>query len=236
LNNQPIDPNPSLTPHSGPNSQPTTQPLAESFAPAHLTQAHLTQDHLTPDQFAAFALAGSPDPSAVHAVAVDLEAGVDPAGLAHLAACAVCREDLARFSDSLASFNTLSLAWAESRPARPIVVHPTLLRRLRRPFLHPAAWAFAACLLILSLFALSPRLNRDEPEVASALHQSSTTDSPAEIARDNRLMDQVTLEINRPVPSPAAEYGIAADPDASSHPSRQHPSFSQKTPAESRID
>jgi len=200
--------------------------------PDHLNPDYLTPDHLTPDQFAAFALAGSPDSSAVHAVAVDLEAGIDPAGLAHLAACALCREDLARFTDSLASFNTLSLAWAESRPARPIVFHSTL----HKHWLPRAAWAFAACLLILSLFALSPRLNRDEPEVASALHQSSTTDSPAEIARDNRLMDQVTLEINRPVPSPAAEYGIAADPDASSHPSRQHPSFSQKTPAESRID
>ena len=158
----------------------------------------------------------------------------------HLAACALCREDLARFTDSLASFNTLSLAWAESRPARPIVVHPTLLRRLRRPFLHPAAWAFAACLLILSLFALSPPLNRDEPELASALHPTTNPDSPAEIDRDNRLMNQVTLEINRPVRSPAAEYGLTPQPESAhpsrSHPSLLHPSLTQKTPAESRLD
>jgi len=204
--------------------------------PDHLNPDYLTPDHLTPDQFAAFALAGSPDSSAVHAVAVDLEAGIDPAGLAHLAACALCREDLARFTDSLASFNTLSLAWAESRPARPIVFHSTL----HKHWLPRAAWAFAACLLILSLFALSPPLNRDEPELASALHPTTNPDSPAEIDRDNRLMNQVTLEINRPVRSPAAEYGLTPQPESAhpsrSHPSLLHPSLTQKTPAESRLD
>ncbi len=41
----------------------------------------------------------------------------DAATRAHLAACAECRVQLERVRESLASFNTMSLEWAERRSA-----------------------------------------------------------------------------------------------------------------------
>ncbi len=195
--------------------------------------------HLGEDQFAAFALIGSADAAAIRAGQFDRElefepdSGIGSATLAHLAACTHCREELARFTESLVSFNHLSLAWADSRPARPMVVHTTLLGRLRGSWLPCAAWAFAVCTLLVALFFSSPRLNRDEPTVAST-SAPSTQDSDAQIANDNQLMDRVALELSRPERSPVAEYGIGATPQPSA--ARSHKVAPRSNRPESRLD
>jgi len=191
--------------------------------------------HLGEDQFTALALIGSGDAAAIRAGQFDRElefepdSGIGSATLAHLAACPPCREELARFTESLVSFNHLSLAWADSRPARPMVVHTTLLGHLRGSWLPRAAWAFAVCTLLVALFFGSPRLNRDKPTGAP-----STQDSDAQIANDNQLMDRVTLELSRPERSPAAEYGIGATPQPSA--ARSHKVAPRSNRPESRLD
>ncbi len=46
-----------------------------------------------------------------------LDTDSNPATAAHLVACVICREELELFRQSVSSFNSLTLAWSESRAA-----------------------------------------------------------------------------------------------------------------------
>ena len=162
--------------------------------------------HLNNEQFAAHLL----DPAEEQAAA------------AHLRDCAMCREELERFKQSVDSFNHVSLAWSE---ARPVLQSRKVAPSSRRWFLG-AAWAFAACLLLLIGFSATLH-HRDRNSISSHSTDNITheEDSETEIARDNQLMIEVTGEINRREQSPALEYGLP-----------ERTSATATTRAESRVE
>ncbi len=136
-----------------------------------------------------------------------LDADSNPATTAHLVSCAICREELELFRQSVSSFNSLTLAWSESRPAAQIrrAVPPP------RAWFPGLVWAFAACLMLV--VALSVTLNTHHNEHSISSHPMNANqheeNSEAEIARDNQLMTEVNLEINRRERSPILEYGLS---------------------------
>jgi hypothetical protein len=136
-----------------------------------------------------------------------LDAGSDPAGTAHLASCAICQEELKLFRQSVSSFNNVTLAWSESRPLAQIrkATPPS------RAWSPTAAWALAACLMLVAALSVAWHNGQDRHSLASHPTNGSTHEenSEAEIARDNQLMTEVNLEINRQEPSPISEYGLS---------------------------
>jgi len=136
-----------------------------------------------------------------------LDTDSNPATAAHLVACVICREELELFRQSVSSFNSLTLAWSESRAAAQVrrAVPPP------RAWFPGLVWAFAACLMLV--VALSVALNTHHNEQSISSHPMNAHQheehSEAEIARDNQLMTEVNLEINRREQSPVLEYGLS---------------------------
>src|SRR5665213_2582246 len=90
--------------------------------------------HLTDEQFA-------------ECVAECAMVAASPASEAHLRECPQCREELTRFSASMADFSRAAFGWSETRPA------VSLRAKAARPeagrsWLAPAGWAVAAALLL----------------------------------------------------------------------------------------
>jgi hypothetical protein len=146
--------------------------------------------HLTDEQFAECAFGGGEIPA---------EAA------SHLQQCAACREELAKFRASVESFNQVSMAWSESRPAE------SLRGRVRTEKAQPrwavVSWALAGCLAVASAVSIGTRLE-DQRDAAKAHPPASADVSEAQIERDNKLLlavDEATSV--RPV-SPLQEYGI----------------------------
>ena len=136
-----------------------------------------------------------------------LDAGSDPAGTAHLASCAICQEELKLFRQSVSSFNNVTLAWSESRPLAQIrkATPPS------RAWSPTATWVLAACLMLVAALSVAWHNGQDRHSLASHPTNGSAhaENSEAEIARDNQLMTEVNLEINRQEPSPISEYGLS---------------------------
>ena len=136
----------------------------------------------------------------------------------HLDRCAICREELDRFQESIASFNQVSMAWSERRAhgiARERAVKPAFA------WFPTAAWALAAGLALAVGLPMAME-HRQEPaaihvaQVHSQDEMGSTQiasvgdeNSPAAIERDNKMMMAVADELNRADPTPAI-YGVPA--------------------------
>ncbi len=141
---------------------------------------------------------------------------------AHLAACAECRVELERVRESLASFNTMSLEWAERRSATlgPVRIAAAGSQRL------PLVWATAA-LLVVGVFVGGMHLEQQRrgmtgaanvPAAASsvvAVGAQQQTEQPMpvrpvkvatvrgvdpRIAEDNRLLAAIDRELNSSEP------------------------------------
>jgi len=116
-----------------------------------------------------------------------------------------------------------TLTWSESRPLAQIrkATPPS------RAWFPTATWALAACLMLVAALSVAWHNRQDRHYLASHPINGSTHEenSEAEIARDNQLMTEVNLEINRKERSPITEYGLSVATDGPA-----------KTRAEARIE
>ncbi len=132
---------------------------------------------------------------------------LDQAGQRHVAECARCRAEVEQFTSSVDLFSSASAAWAESRPAAPSLV-PVSRSRERRALYMPVGWAVAAAMLVtLGL----PEWNRrhasvGDTEVATT---ASTSDSAAQVAADNQLLQSVNVALSSNEDSPLPEYRLS---------------------------
>jgi anti-sigma factor RsiW len=149
--------------------------------------------HLSEDQFTDCLLGTEPSPETA----------------AHLAHCAACQEELAAFDASVAGFNSASLAWSEARPVQSLL--PANYSRAQKPFLNAASWALAVCTLLV--VGASTVLHRQEVERSAsvAFAGASQEDSEAEVAQDNKLLQEVDQALHHNVSSPVQEYGLGSE-------------------------
>lgn len=148
--------------------------------------------HLTEEQFTAYLI----DPESSSQAAT------------HMTACSACRQEFETFADSLNSFNTVSLAWSQSRQTIGVISRP------RRDWLPAMGWALAMCLVfavgltVLLKSGSGRSATGSSPMAVTAQDENSAT----QIAHDNQLMSDVNLELNLPVQSPLVEYGLNTPP------------------------
>jgi len=149
--------------------------------------------HLNDDQFAACALGGEPDGAAV----------------AHLSECSGCREELERFGVSVAEFSNAALDWSASRS--PVSLRQRAVQRSQRARFAVASWAMATGFVLAAGFSIVNRREHravDMSAVGVALSaEQGTQCSDAEIAQDNKMMQDVNMAIDDE-PSPFSQYGL----------------------------
>lgn len=149
-----------------------------------------------------------------------------PEAAAHLAGCQACQARLEAAEAPLASFRAVSLAWAERRSATlPQVAVASSTAAGRR-----LAWA-AVAVGVLALGISLPVLHEHSshgPETAAQSAKQMPSQpaasiaaightgivsatpveaSPAQIARDNQMLQAIDRELDAPVVTPAA-YGL----------------------------
>jgi hypothetical protein len=147
-------------------------------------------DHLTNDQFSDL-LIGAPGR--------DCEL--------HLAECAYCRAELEKFSASVGLFSSTSLAWSETRPAAAAQA-ASRWQNMRWAYA-PVGWALAVSVAIM-VGVPAWRADHPAPAPYSAVNSpASIEDSPADIARDNALLESVNVALNTNEDSPLPEYRLA---------------------------
>ena len=147
--------------------------------------------HLDVEVFAELTLGGGPD------------AGTQ----VHLESCTACREELARFAESVGSFNMASLAWSEGKsktlpPPRTVAQSKGKKGGAEVPRLTPGlSWAMAALLAIgvavpAAKMHFSTAHDVEARNGAGALDDDrSGLNSPEQIAKDNQLMADVDYEL-----------------------------------------
>jgi len=170
----------------------------------------MSTTHLTDEQFMECVLA-----------APDASAAPDAASHAHLSQCVQCREELARFSESVSAFSSATLNWSEAQPYASLRASA---HSRRRPAFVAAGWALAtAVVLAVGLPVVWHSEHQPADATASTVAPATaaapervTQDSPAQIAADNRLMESVNLAIGDAELSPIREYNL----DAVHHGSR----------------
>ena len=132
--------------------------------------------------------------------------GVSPEAEAHLRECAVCREELAGFGVAVDGFVSASLEWSEARPMA------SLQERVneRGPVFAWAAVAVAACIMLV--FGVNAGLRHGERDhqtsVASVAQADASSDSEAQIARDNEMLMAVDEALRDDEPSPVEVYAL----------------------------
>ena len=129
---------------------------------------------------------------------------------AHLAACAECRAQVKTLQGDVALFNAASLAWSQSRMPRPLVREPHRVR------LHAAlvGWVVTAAALLVMALGILHHHPATAPQQANTV-QPQPSDSEAQIAQDNQLLQAVNAAISPDEASPIEEYKIVESP----HPS-----------------
>ena len=133
------------------------------------------------------------------------EATISAQAASHLEQCAGCREELKTFRASVASFNEVSMAWSESRPAESLRPHVRAART--QPRWAVASWALAGCLAMASAVSIGSRYEHGR-DAARANSPSSSDTSEAQIERDNKLLMAVDEAMSVRPASPLQEYGI----------------------------
>jgi hypothetical protein len=168
-----------------------------------MNENHFT--HLSDEQFSEYAL------------------GMEPAGsaAAHLSQCDKCTEELARFSASMTEFSAAALGWSESRS--PMSLRQLGLKASPRPRFAVASLALAAgFLLTVGVSTVTHRDRRSAADNGSATVASSADAvadcSEAEIAQDNKLLQDVNMAIGSGEPSPFSQYRLSQTDVARSQP------------------
>jgi hypothetical protein len=161
--------------------------------------------HLSNEQFSEYAL------------------GMEPVGDAadHLSHCDKCRQELARFSASMTAFSSAALSWSESRS--PMSLRQLGLKTLPRPRYAVVSWALAAGLLFsVGVSMVTHRQHPAAADVGSMAVGPSVGNmadcSEAEIAQDNKLLQDVNMAIDTGEPSPFNQYRLSQTDIAHSRP------------------
>jgi hypothetical protein len=167
---------------------------------------------------------------------------------AHLAGCDVCRGHLDEFQSSLQTFNQASLAWSQATSeAHPVPMSMSEggagLRLFARPatrrgIFAPLGWAVATALLLV--LGLQVWNRERQPSLTanmatgnavagnSAIDKSAKTsmqsDTEAQIAQDNQLLQSVNMALNTSEASPLQEYGLEDElqPRMKAQPKARH--------------
>jgi len=128
----------------------------------------------------------------------------------HLAACGVCRQEIASMRSSFQVFHHASMEWSEARqPAAGS--KPRLGRAL--PAWRPAAVLAVACLAVVAVFLLFGVLRRPvkiSPFTGGNVAVPAASDSnTAELSQDNQLLAAIDKELDSADLSPRKMYGIS---------------------------
>jgi hypothetical protein len=127
---------------------------------------------------------------------------------AHLAVCPECRDQVKTLLGDVTLFNAASIAWSKSRLPRPYVSEPRV--RVHAAFV---GWVVSAAALVVLAFGVWHHRPDTAPRQANSV-PSQPTDSEAQIAQDNQLLQAVNAAISPDEASPIEEYKILE----SSHP------------------
>jgi len=129
-----------------------------------------------------------------------------PESEAHLRECAQCREELARFTESMADFSRVAFSWSEAQPA--VSLRAVASPAPSRTWFIPATWAVTAAVVAAIGIPLMKHRDRQPAAPAETTLADVQDDSDAQIAEDNRLMRSVNMAIGVNDPSPLREYGL----------------------------
>jgi hypothetical protein len=124
----------------------------------------------------------------------------------HLAECEDCRQELARFTESMQNFSTATLAWSEAQPSASL--RAAARSSARRPMYAAAGWALATGLVLSVGVPFVWHRDHPAPTGTEPVVQAAAEDTEAQIAEDNQMMQSVNLAIRVHEPSPFTEYRL----------------------------
>lgn len=128
---------------------------------------------------------------------------------AHLNGCRECRARVREFQSELELFNSASMAWSESRAVKPI--QPTSREGLVHPRLALLSWAATAAVVLVMAVAIWHHGHSAPADHAAAM-QSQPSDSEAQIAEDNQLLQEVNAAISPDEESLIEQYKLSEAP------------------------
>jgi flagellar biosynthesis/type III secretory pathway M-ring protein FliF/YscJ len=121
----------------------------------------------------------------------------------HLAACGVCRQEIASMRSSFQVFHHASMEWSERMQNAPSV------RRAAPSWNWAAVWA-VACVAVIAAVLLFGVLSRPmKTGVRSAASAASSDSDTAELSQDNQLLAAIDKELDSADLSPRKRYGIS---------------------------
>jgi hypothetical protein len=121
----------------------------------------------------------------------------------HLAACGVCRQEIASMRSSFQVFHHASMEWSERMQNAPSV------RRAAPSWNWATVWA-VACVAVIAAVLLFCVLSRPmKTGVRSAASAASSDSDTAELSRDNQLLAAIDKELDSADLSPQKMYGIS---------------------------
>ena len=121
----------------------------------------------------------------------------------HLAACGVCRQEIASMRSSFQVFHHASMEWSERMQNAPSV------RRAAPSWNWAAVWA-VACVAVIAAVLLFGVLSRPmKTGVRNAASAASSDSDTAELSRDNQLLAAIDKELDSADLSPQKMYGIS---------------------------
>jgi hypothetical protein len=125
----------------------------------------------------------------------------------HLAACGVCRQEIASMRSSFQVFHHASMEWSE-RMQNAAGSTPGL-RRAAPSWSWAAVWA-VACVAVIATVLLFGVLRRPmNTGVSSAASAASSDSDTTELSRDNQLLAAIDKELDSTDLSPQKMYGIS---------------------------
>ena len=125
----------------------------------------------------------------------------------HLAACGVCRQEIASMRSSFQVFHHASMEWSE-RMQNAAGSTPGL-RRAAPSWSWAAVWA-VACVAVIAAVLLFGVLSRPmKTGVRSAASAASSDSDTAELSQDNQLLAAIDKELDSADLSPQKMYGIS---------------------------
>jgi len=128
-----------------------------------------------------------------------------PESEAHLAACRDCRLRVNAFHADVALFNSASMAWTENQP---VLLRPTARKTVHRTRLAFVSWAATAAALAGMAVAVWNHHGPAAPTSQTTAPLSQPSDTEAQIAQDNQLLQAVNAAISPDEESPIDEYRL----------------------------
>jgi len=121
----------------------------------------------------------------------------------HLAACGVCRQEIASMRSSFQVFHHASMEWSERMQNAPSV------RRAAPSGNWAAVWAVACVAVIVAVLLFGVLSRPMKTGVRNAASAASSDSDTAELSRDNQLLAAIDKELDSADLSPRKMYGIS---------------------------